>query len=184
MLQDTIVKYLKDHIEPILDLHGHKAYRCSVTLKDGLYLPCILMKSEQQHVNMALDAFRDSRKEGITDSSGGNQFDKYWSLLRSYVVGGNRLSWHHIASIDRSPFAIPMDKIKEIQTEPNLTWIAFSGVMDDGKVFSFGTPFATEFFEMPQGYDARRIVRIDALHNRNSSFFREKTYFECYLDGL
>lgn len=184
MLQDHIVRYLLDSVEPIVDMTGAKAYRCAVTLKDGLYLPCVVMRNADHQLEQALDALRDARREGITDSSSGHTFEQYLALLRKHVLGGNRVSWHHIASIDASPFAIPMEKIREIRTEPNMTWIAFSATMDDGHEFSFGTPFATEFFEMPDGYKAAQIVSINPLRDRQSHFFREKPYFECFLDGL
>ncbi|MCB1045066.1 MAG: hypothetical protein KDC35_19140 [Acidobacteria bacterium] len=184
MLQESIIQYLVSNIEPIRDLNGDKSYRCSVRLKDDLQLPCVVMKNSSSMLDHVVDAFRDLRREGISDSSAGHQFEQYLAMLRTYVLGGNRISWHHIAGIGPSAHAIPMEKIRQIKTEPNMTWIAFNGVMDDGHSFAFGTPFATEFFEMPKGYDASRIVEITPLADRSAHFYREKTYFECYIDDL
>ena len=75
--------------------------------------------------------------------------------------------------------------------------------MLDGKQFAFGTSFLFEFFDMPQGYtpdDIFEIINHSHLDKENNLksyhspevyeqfdknlIYREKTYFECYIDNL
>ena len=82
-------------------------------------------------------------------------------------------------------------------------WTGFVAKMKDGKCFSFGTVFDTEFFDMPESYsveDIEEIINhsytlqtgeikschdISVFTNDNKDFvYRERPYFECYLDNL
>jgi len=77
--------------------------------------------------------------------------------------------------------------------------------MKDGSHIGFGTTFYTEFFDIPDGYSANDIIEIinhsyicesGKMYTRNERqfvssdnydkniFYREKPFFECYMDNL
>jgi len=71
--------------------------------------------------------------------------------------------------------------------------------MKDGKRFSYGTTFALEFFDLPEGYSHRDIKEIHSgmVHldsdgmrpftvdrHEQVKCLREKPYFSCYLQEL
>lgn len=78
-------------------------------------------------------------------------------------------------------------------------WTAFVVVMNDGKRFSYGTSFRTEFFNIPDGYSLRDIkeiqsglIYLESDDTKPFSFdrhklakcFREKPFFSCYLEEI
>jgi len=67
-------------------------------------------------------------------------------------------------------------------------WTEFYATMDDGKEFCFGTTFLTEFFCMPEGYTASNVVRITPAvrgePRKYEKVYRERPFFECYVDRL
>ena len=71
--------------------------------------------------------------------------------------------------------------------------------MKDGTMYSFGTTFCFEFFELPEGYSYNDIARIHSgmVYSRGQGLvefsmnplkdvhiYREKPFFTCYLDQL
>lgn len=85
-------------------------------------------------------------------------------------------------------------------------WTGFIVKMKDSKMFNFGTSFLFQYFEMPEGYkqsDIAEIINHSYILNsgeiksyRDSNIsnqfeemksiriYRERPYFECYLDNL
>ena len=78
-------------------------------------------------------------------------------------------------------------------------WTAFVAEMKDGTMYSYGTEFRVEFFDLPQGYSHREILRIHSgmvysrargLENfslnavKETQPLREKPFFTCYLGEL
>ena len=61
-------------------------------------------------------------------------------------------------------------------------WTQFVGVMDDGKSFAFGTTHHTEFFQMPPGYTAMDVDRIIPGETVVGPTYRERPFFECFID--
>ena len=67
-----------------------------------------------------------------------------------------------------------------------MSWTEFAAVMDDGKEFFFATTYSREFFNMPEGYRARSIKKIIPHESRKATepIYRERPFFECFVDGL
>jgi hypothetical protein len=70
-----------------------------------------------------------------------------------------------------------------------MSWTQFTARMKDGKAFEFGTMYEREFFDMPEAYAGSDITLITPAElgtrfKRGVPIFREKPYFECYVDGL
>jgi hypothetical protein len=80
-----------------------------------------------------------------------------------------------------------------------MSWTAFVVEMKDETMYSCGTSFRFEFFDLPEGYSHSDIARIhsgmvyskerglaafsmDALKEKHT--YREKPFFTCYLAEL
>jgi len=120
------------------------------------------------------------------------------------VATGNRINIYDIASIEKSKYAFPASVLKNIHGETTMGWTAFVAKMKDGKLFGFGTSFSFDFFQMPENYSADDIVEI-INHScicenkkicevkqgphftgdyKESTTYRERPFFDCYIDGL
>ena len=183
MRNDEIRELVRSRFEPITDWHGDRAYRCAVVLRDGLRLPCVVMKNAEAEVQLALQRFEETRGNGVTDPSMIHP-GYYPTIVKSFVTTGNRLAVWDVEDLEPSPFALPLVRLAEIKGETSMSWTAFAGVMDDGREFSFGTTYTTEFFAMPEGYTADRVVRIIPHRSEEKPVYRERPFFTCFLDGL
>lgn len=178
---EKIRAFLKGHIEPLSDdIYGPR-YRVSATLKDGLLLPCVIFQGANKRVDLAVRRFEETKNDQ-------NIMSGYKAIVRNFVAAGNRIAEYEIETVAESPFSIPLARLREIGGETSVGWTGFSGKMKDGKEFNFGTSYSCEFFDMPPGYTAKDIVEITPASRTAppppSSVFREKPYFECYIDGI
>ena len=183
MESKEIIKYVKKNFKPLKDYDGSPLYRCSAILNDGIYLPCVAIKSTKICVDLAIKRFEETRKDKKLHKSVG-----YRSIVESFVCSGNRLNDYDVKSLDKSPYAIPLARMSEMGGETSMGWTEFTGVMDDGTDYCFGTTFHTIFFDMPEGYTAERLVKlIPAVRGeprKHDEVFREKPHFECYVNKL
>lgn len=90
---------------------------------------------------------------------------------------------YDIDRLEKSPFAIPLARFKEIKGETSMSWTQFTAIMKDGSEFAFGTPYLTEFFHMPDGYNGDDIVKI-IPHKAEMTVLRERPFFTCHVSGL
>lgn len=102
-------------------------------------------------------------------------------------------------------FAFPLNIQNQIHGETTMGWTGFAVKMKDRKYFGFGTTFSWEFFQMPDGYsvyDVEEIINDSyVLKNgelrshqegeltwpedyKDAIFYRERPFFECFLDNL
>jgi hypothetical protein len=81
-------------------------------------------------------------------------------VVESFVAGASRLNDYEIGTVEPSPYAWPLAVLKQIHGETVMSWTAFVVEMADGKLFSYGTPFAFEFFDLPEGYSHTDITKI------------------------
>ena len=183
MDQSDIIDWVKNNVEPIPDEVFGGRYRCAATLNDGLYLPCVVIASSRRKVDLALRRFVETRNDPSLHNSVG-----YRAIVKTFVTGGNHLNSYDIKELGHSPYALPMARLREINGETSMGWTAFTATMDDGNEFNFGTTFLIEFFTMPEGYTADRVVRITPAKRGDSrqfeNVYRERPFFECYIDGL
>jgi hypothetical protein len=178
MKEDEIIYWVRHNIEPIADLCGKNAFRCAAYMKDGLYLPCVLFCEAQAWTNLALRRFDDLRKRETSK----NIPPDYAMVVKSFVTSGNNVNLYDLDRVEASHFAIPVERQMEIRGETSMGWTAFAAIMDDGKEFSFGTGFLTEFFNMPDGYAPDRIKQIIPHRNEVKPVYREKPFFTCYVE--
>ena len=180
--EKEIIAYLKKNIKPVQSQEG-MVFRCSVTLRDGTFLPCIAFQESEPMVNLALKRFDETRTNKSLHKS-----VAYRAVVKSFVCSGGRVDfWEIRALLGLSPYAIPEERLREINGETSMGWTEFIGKMDDGKTFCFGTEFNIWFFEMPEGYTADRIKKITpAIRGQRSHdrVYREKPYFTCYLSAF
>jgi hypothetical protein len=184
MRREEIAEFLKKHIEPLPPSRFYGAsFRVSVTLKDGLCLPCVVFQNASEVVDFAIKRFDETRGNKSL-----NVIQDYRAIVRSFVTSGNSLNDYDVREIGISPFAIPLARLMEIRGETSMSWTAFTAVMNDGREFQFGTTFLMEFFEMPDGYtasDIKKIIPAAPLEKRSSGkIYRERPFFTCYIDGI
>lgn len=108
----------------------------------------------------------------------------YDAVLETFVTGGNRVNSYDISSLTESLYALPIERLREIDGETSMSWTQFVGVMRDGKEVSFGTTYHTEFFNMPSGYTATDVVAIRPHERLSSDVFRERPFFTCFISGI
>jgi hypothetical protein len=181
-----IISFLKNNIEPLPIYDGSKAYSCSAFLKDDLYLPCIQFLNLDKRINLAIRRFKETQPKlfGLIKP---NIAGTYEDIISVFVAKGNRINEYDIISLEPSPYAIPLKHLKEIKGETSMGWTGFDAIMKDSKRFSFGTTYSTDFFNMPSGYTTNDIIKI-IPHERGTkninSVFRERPFFECYINGI
>jgi hypothetical protein len=128
-------------------------------------------RTEQERKSFLRRLFATAVPFGLTD------------IVKTFVASGNRVNSWHLDRIEPSPFALPPARLQEIQGETRMGWTQFVGVMRDDKEFSFGTTYHTHFFEMPPGYSATDVVRIIPGETVAGTTYRERPFFECFIDG-
>ncbi|HTN47529.1 MAG TPA: hypothetical protein VL098_14355 [Flavipsychrobacter sp.] len=198
---EDIIKFLKANISPLPDSIYGDGYRASVTLTDDLYLPCVVFRNSSKVLDLAVRRFKEeqSGKSIFSKSSGLG----YGEIVKTFVASGNCINHYDIAKVDTSDFAFPEQILQQIHGETKMAWTGFIAKMKNGKQFSFGTSLLFDFFDMPKGYSPNDIAEIinhsylDKEGNLKSYHapevyeefdrslvFRERPYFECYLDSL
>lgn len=183
MQQDELRDLLRSEFEPVIDYRGDTAYRCAVVLRDEVHLPCVVFKSAEAEVQLAIRRFEETRNNGV-QTPGMIQPGHYPTIVKSFVSDGNRLASWDIKEVKPSPYALSPARLKEIKGETSMSWTAFAGIMDDGKEFSFGTTWATEFFDMPEGYSADRVVEIIPHRSETKPVYRDRPFFTCFVEKL
>ena len=190
MKSTEVAAFLKGHVVPLADTIYGPRYRAAATLTDGTFLPCVVFQSQQRQVNLALKRFAETSARSERE---------YRGVVESFVASGSRLAAWSIKSVELSPFAWDVDLLRTIEGETTMGWTAFVAEMRDGKMFSMGTTFSYEFFDLPSGYAPKDIKTIHSgmvysesgglkpfsLDSMQSlTVFREKPFFTCYIDGL
>jgi hypothetical protein len=192
------IKEIKNTIEPLKDDIYGPLYRCSLTLRDGTFLPCAVLQSRERLVELAKRRINEEmgRKGNL------NVSDPYGSIVSSFVAKGNRVNDYEVRSASESKYAIPLSLLSQIRSESRMGWTGWVFKMKDGKLFSYGSTFRFEFFQLPENYSFADVVEVinhsflDAsgtvrsLRNGNAgnydvnAVFRERVYFICAVDGL
>jgi len=200
---EDIIKFLKDNIEPLQDSAYGLGYRASVYLIDGTFLPCVIFRNPKTVVNLAIRRFKEEQKgKSIFSTSSGLG---YYDIVKTFVTNGNCINDYDIERVEKSKFAFPLTIQKQIQGETTMGWTGFAAKMKDGKYFGFGTNFRWEFFQMPDNYSVDDIVEIinhsyvlkagELRSHREGEMtrpeeykdavvYRERPFFECYIDNL
>jgi hypothetical protein len=200
MREEEIIKFLKENIEPLTDRIYGDGYRAAVYLTDGTYLPCVIFRKTEFLVKQAIKRFKE-------EQTGKSIFAKltgpgYPEIVKIFVASGNKINHYDIKSVEKSKYAFPPHIQKQIHGETSMSWTAFVAKLKDGKHIGFGTAYINEFFDMPDEYSVDDIVEIindsyafqdgKVVAHRDSGrknmdkaiLYREKPYFDCYLDSL
>jgi hypothetical protein len=200
---EDIIKFLKDNVEPLQDSAYGLGYRASAYLIDGTFLPCVIFRNPKTVVNLAIRRFKEEQKgKGIFNKSSGLG---YYDIVKTFVTNGNCINDYDIDRVEKSRFAFPLTIQKQIQGETTMGWTGFVAKMKDGKYFGFGTNFRWEFFQMPDNYSVDDISEIinhsyvlktgELRSHREGSMtrpeeykdavvYRERPFFECFIDHL
>lgn len=198
-----VIDFLRSNITPLEDSIYGLGYRASAYLKDGTYLPCVIFRNSKPLVDLAVKRFDDERKGKSIFSKKSNM--GYRDIVQTFVASGNKVNDYDIEKVELSPFAFPIEILKQIQGETTMGWTGFVLKMDDGKNFAFGTQYLMEFFQMPGGYSASNIKEVinhsyltksGEVESHNVPFietpedydsdaiYRERQFFICNVDEL
>jgi hypothetical protein len=189
MNESAIAEFAHRELEPIESVDGGPAFRCAAHLNDGVYLPCVLIAGVNARTTLAKSRFEETRLDALRPERD-RRFGRgmtYDDIVRTFVATGNRVNSYDIARLERSRFAIPLARLREVRGETSMSWTQFTVVMHDGREFTFGTTYLREFFAMPDGYSGDDIatIRPASLGARPAGeCFRERPFFTCYVDGL
>lgn len=198
-MRDWIQKIISS-VEPFEDRSYGPRYRCSLTLKDGTFLPCAVIQSKERLVELA----KRRIKEEIDGAGHIGSPDPYGQVVSTLVASGNRVNDYDVLSAEESRFAIPLGLLKRIHGETFMSWTGWVFRMRDGQLFSYGTSFLMEFFQLPDGYDFSDVVEVinhsfvDAEGNVGKlreggsppedyeidGVLRERPFFICAVDGI
>ena len=186
MKPEEIIAFAQSHLEVIPSHVEGLSYRCTAYLNDGLYLPCVLIASRRERVSLAVKRFQETQEDAKKPSAQrrwghGMQYE---DIVSNFAAKGNQVNSYDIARLERSAFAIPLSVLKQVKGETSMGWTQFTGVMQDGLEFSFGTSFHTNFFQMPDGYIADDIVQVFSHNRLPGQLFRERPFFVCYIEGI
>jgi hypothetical protein len=186
-------------VEPLEDSIYGPRFRCSLTLIVGTHLPCAVIQSRGRLVDLA--------KQRINEVAGRGQLggaNLYGEVVSAFVAGGNRINDYDVASAAESRFAIPLALLSQIQGETSMGWTGWVFRMRDGRHFSYGSSFHTEFFQLPDGYefaDVEEVINhsfvdrdgtVTSLKSvasssravRSDAVLRERVFFTCVVDGV
>lgn len=174
-------------------------HRCAVTLNDGTELPCVLIRKKKHLTDLAINRFNDERS-GKSVFAGSK--DGYRAIVESFVAQGNRLSDFDVSSVSESRFAIPKELLDQIRGESFMSWTGWVFEMKDGRKFSYGTRFNFAFFQLPTAYSFSDVAHVhnhsrvdaagsicdirtgdlDTSYFQSPDLFRERIFFDCYID--
>ena len=189
MTQDEMAAFVARNVEPLTDkIYGNR-YRVAAHLKDGTYLPCVILQSKQAQVDLALRRFKELRWKR----------SQYKSVVESFVSAGSRVAFYHLRDVEVSPFAWPIALLRQIHGATAMGWTAFVVEMHDGTMYSYGTEFNFEFFDLPAGClhsdiatihsgmvysTVRGLESYSLAASKDVQTLREKPFFTCYLKAL
>lgn len=194
------VNNITDRVEPIEDPFYGPRYRCSLTLKDGTFLPCAVIQPRQRLVDLAKRRIKEEM-EG-KGRIGGD--DPYGQIVTSFVTRGNKVNDYDVASSCVSKYAIPLALLKHIHGETFMAWTGWVFRMRDGRTFSYGSSYRADFLQLPDGYDFNDVVEVINHSFVDSSgaivaltqgglppenydlkiVLRERPFFVCVVDGV
>jgi hypothetical protein len=202
MTDINLQKFFEENVEDGDPIYGSQC-RCAVTLKDGLHLPCVILRKTAPTVDLALRRFEEERKgNGIF----GKSKKAYRHIVQSFVTSGSIVNNYDIESVSVSPYSLPSEVMKNIKGESMMSWTAWVFEMSDGAVFSYGSTFLFDFFELPDGYNFKDVAKVHNHSyvnqsgevisifedresyimkleaNNQSRVFRERPSFTCYFD--
>jgi hypothetical protein len=180
-----IATFALQNVQPLEDKIYGSRYRVAAHLKDGTYLPCVVLQSKKAQSELALRRFKELRWKRA----------QYRSVVESFVSSCSQVAEYHLEDVEVSPFAWPIELLRTIHGETTMGWTAFVAEMKDGTMYSYGTHFNFEFFDLPQGYTHSDISKIHSgmVYSKTRGLetfsmaalkeirpYREKPFFTCY----
>ncbi len=198
-----LIRFLKDHIEPLEDEIYGQSYRAAVYLKDGTFIPCVIFRNFQLVTQLAFERFRTALIRGWTEKK--IRGVGYAHMIRHFSINNKRVKFSEIKKIEPSSFAFPNKFLQLIETETGEGWTGFTCKMKDGKYIGFKANYTFEFFFIPNGYhftDIEMLINHSyVLKNGELKHYQvpmpnypfdqdralvnyEMPFFECYLDHI
>lgn len=175
-MNKEIQEYLNQKLDAFPDDIYGEGSRCSVYLKDGTFLPCVIFRDSKKTVELALKRFDDEKKgKGIFKKENSIA---YKSIVKHFLTSGKRVNSYDVAKVEQSRYAFPLSILRDLRGETTMSWTAFVLEMNDGKLFQFGTSFLVEFFDLPDNYCFSDVSKI-----HNHSFVNSKGELGSLKEG-
>ena len=199
-MPNNIAEFMKAAPEPFPDINYGPGVRCSAHLVDGTFLPCVILRLSEPTTRLALRRFKELSPTPLRTPKN----PSYEDVVKTFVAHGNRVNAYDIAKVEESRFAIPLSLLRQIHGETTMAWTGFVLEMKDKSCFSFGTPFLTQFFNLPANYTFQDVAQVHnhsyvsttgaiaSLREGSSTqpqdydvrqVFRERPYFVCNVDA-
>ncbi|WP_140979817.1 hypothetical protein [Bradyrhizobium guangdongense] len=136
---NDFVKQILSTVEPIEDPTFGPRFRCSLTLKDGTFLPCAVIQSKARLIELAKRRIREEMTgRGIIGGA-----DPFGQIIASFVASKNQVADYSVAAATESKYAIPQSLLSQIHGETTMGWTGRVFKMKDERLFSYGSPFNT-----------------------------------------
>jgi len=202
-MNELISNYVNSHVNDADDELYGPGFRCSVELKDGTLLPCVIIRYGKYQTELALRRFEEEKKgKGVF----GKSKKSYQKIVHHFLTSRNQVNDYDIKNIYPSKFAIPQKLVKRIEGETSMGWTGWVFEMTDGQMFSYGSSFLFSFFELPKEYGFSDVLNVhnhsfvdksgnlQSLRDENYNFhkdydssyhkkiLRERPYFTCYIE--
>lgn len=194
------VQKITANVEPLDDRLYGPQYRCSLTLNDGTFLPCVVLQSRKRLVELAKRRIQEELNG--RGRIGGD--DPYGQIVSSFVASRNRVAAYDVAEAMPSRFAPPLQLLSRIEGETTMGWTGWVFRMRDDRLFSYGSSFRMEFLQLPDGYefsDVKEVINrsfvnshgaLDRLGQgrplteeyRRTELLRERACFYCAIEGI
>ena len=107
------INRITTEVELIPDSVYGPRYRCSLTLNDGIFLPCAVLQSKNRLVELAKRRIKEEM-QGRGHLGGA---DPYGQVVATFVAGNSRVSDYDVATASPSRFAIPLSLLSQIEGE-------------------------------------------------------------------
>jgi len=208
-MQTKVLEYIENRVDRFPDPTFGEGARCSVYLKDGTYLPCVLLRDWQKAVSLFM-ARLDQEGSGRAVLAEIKDIAEQ-SLVRFFITNQNIVKLSDIASIEVSPYAIPHSFLRELDLNsdnkllPKNT-LSFVLEMNDDQLFLYeNRALNQEFYDLPSGYSFSDVKKVhksaykhpDGLVRRvpitykdeqikfmPEESFTQKPFFVCYTEGF
>jgi len=118
------VQKIMDRVEPLDDKFYGPRYRCSLTLKDGTFLPCVLLQSRKRLVELAKRRIQEEMNG--RGRIGGD--DPYGQIVCSFVASDNRVAAYAVTEAIQSRFAPLCNCSRESRERPQ--WAGPAGYFE------------------------------------------------------
>ena len=169
-----ITSFLRDNLRPCRDEWRRPFYPCAATLKDGVEIPRLLVRSEKETGDFFLRFLTPEHDRGEPYRS---------SMLRAWVTSGNRVSAYSIAKVYKSKYAMPANIFDDFSAMGEVAMGSNQciAIMKGGTELPLVSEGVIPFFDFPTPYAGDDIVSIRRVRHDSRNAVRGLFSFETFV---